>query len=254
MTNELIKISTDEKGNNAVSARELHSVLESRQQFGDWIKNRIEKYDLVENEDYLVFHNSMKNLSGGRPLTEYALTINAAKELAMVEGNEKGKQVRRYFIECERMAKELTTSNQLPKSFAEALRLAAEQAERIENQQAQIEEQRPRVLFSQAVETAKSSVLIGELAKILCQNGVKTGEIRLYQWLRDNHYLCAHGESYNLPTQRMIEMGLFEIKKSSRQNADGTIFVTSTTKVTGKGQVYFVDKFCGKNSDLARLS
>jgi len=103
---ELIKISRTDHGRDVVSARDLHAFLESRQHFMDWIKNRIEKYGFVENEDFKVFHNLMKNPNGGRPLTEYSLTLDCAKELSMVEGNEKGKQARRYFIECERRLRE----------------------------------------------------------------------------------------------------------------------------------------------------
>ena len=102
---ELIPIS-ENNGKRAVNARDLHSFLESKQDFSTWIKNRIDKYDLVENVDYAVFHKFMENPNGGRPQIEYALTVDAAKELSMVEGNEKGKQARRYFIECERKLKE----------------------------------------------------------------------------------------------------------------------------------------------------
>ena len=91
----------DNNGKKAVNARDLHAFLESKQEFANWIKNRIEKYDLVENVDYVVFDKSVKNPNGGRPQIEYALTIDAAKELSMVEGNEKGKQARKYFIACE---------------------------------------------------------------------------------------------------------------------------------------------------------
>lgn len=94
----------ENNGKKAVNARDLHAFLESKQQFADWIKARIEKYDFIENQDYVVFHNSMNNSSGGRPQKEYALSINMAKELSMVEGNEKGKQARRYFIQCEEIA------------------------------------------------------------------------------------------------------------------------------------------------------
>lgn len=97
---QLIRI-TEQNGKQAVSARELHAFLESKQEFANWIKNRIEKYDLVENVDYQVFDNFVNNPKGGRPLTEYALSVSAAKELSMVEGNEKGKQARKYFISCE---------------------------------------------------------------------------------------------------------------------------------------------------------
>lgn len=107
---ELIKIQ-ERNGLQAVSARELHQFLESKQEFSNWIKSRIEKYGFIENQDFEVFDNLIKNPVGGRPLTEYALTIDMAKEIAMVEGNEKGKQARRYFIEIEKRAKEMLLQN-----------------------------------------------------------------------------------------------------------------------------------------------
>lgn len=143
--------------------------------------------------------------------------------------------------------------HQIPQSFPEALRLAAEQAERIEEQQLQIEqkeqqikEDAPRVLFSKAVETAKRSCLIAELAKILQQNGVQIGQNRLFTWLRGNGYLGRKGQYYNQPTQKAMELGLFELKQTTINKPDGSVMVTTTTKVTGKGQIYFVDKFLGK--------
>ena len=140
-----------------------------------------------------------------------------------------------------------TTTPAIPQTFAEALRLAASQAEQIEQQQKKIEADAPRVLFSQAVETSNKSVLIGELAKIICQNGVNTGEKRLFAWLREKGYLCKFGERYNQPTQKAMEMGLFEIKKTTIQKPDGCTIVSNTTKVTGKGQIYFVNKFLHNN-------
>ena len=131
----------------------------------------------------------------------------------------------------------------VPGSFREALLLAAEQQARIEEQQKMIEANRPKVLFAEAVETSQRSCLIGELAKILNQNGIEIGQNRLFQWLRDNGYLCKTGENYNLPTQRAMEMNLFEIKKTTINKPDGTILVKTTTKVTGKGQIYFINKF-----------
>lgn len=99
--NMLIPI-TEDAGKRAVNARDLHIFLESKQQFADWIKNRIRQYGFIENQDYQVFHNLMNNPNGGRPTTEFALSIDMAKELSMVEGNEKGKEARRYFIACEK--------------------------------------------------------------------------------------------------------------------------------------------------------
>ena len=99
------------------------------------------------------------------------------------------------------------------------------------------------MLFAQAVETSKSSILVGELAKIIRQNGVNIGPRRLFEWLRNNGYLMKTGSSRNLPTQSAMDAGLFEIKESTVNNADGTIRINKTTKVTGKGQTYFVNKF-----------
>lgn len=123
-----------------------------------------------------------------------------------------------------------------------ATKLKEEQAKRIELE-TKIEEDKPRVLFAQAVETSKSTILVGDLAKILRQNGVDIGQRRLFDWLRDNGYLMKAGSSRNLPTQSAMDAGLFEIKESTVNNPDGSIRINKTTKVTGKGQTYFVNKF-----------
>ena len=123
-----------------------------------------------------------------------------------------------------------------------ATKLKEEQAKRIELEN-KIEEDKPRVLFAQAVETSKSTILVGDLAKILRQNGVDIGQRRLFDWLRDNGYLMKAGSSRNLPTQSAMDAGLFEIKESTVNNPDGSIRINKTTKVTGKGQTYFVNKF-----------
>ena len=237
---ELIKI-TEQNGKKAVSARELHTFLESKQEFANWIKNRIEKYGFIENQDFEVFDNFIKNPNGGRPLTEYALSIDCAKEISMVEGNEKGKQARRYFIECEKQLQ--NNVYQIPQSYSEALKLAYEQSIKIESQQKLIEEQAPKVLFTNAVIGSQSSCLIGELAKIITQNGYEIGQNRLFEWLRNNNYLGKIGERRNIPNQQYVEQGLFELKKGTRSGNDGVMHTTITPKVTGKGQVYFINKF-----------
>lgn len=144
---------------------------------------------------------------------------------------------------------------QLPQTFSEALRLAADQAEQLEKQKKLIEEKdeqikqdAPRVLFSKAVETSKRSCLISELAKILQQNGINIGQNRLFAWMREHGYLCSKGQYYNQPTQKAMELGLFELKQTTINRPDGSVLVSTTTKVTGKGQVYFVDKFLNANS------
>lgn len=108
---------------------------------------------------------------------------------------------------------------------------------------AQLKEQAPKVLFANAVETAHNSILIGDLAKIIRQNGVDIGQKRLFEWMRQNGYLIKDGQSKNMPTQKAMEMSLFEVKESTINNPDGSVRITRTTKVTGKGQTYFVKKF-----------
>ena len=109
--------------------------------------------------------------------------------------------------------------------------------------EAQIEQDAPKVLFAKAVETAHNSILIGDLAKLLRQNGVDTGQKRLFELLRKEGYLIKSGSSYNMPTQRAMDMGLFEVKESTINNPDGSVRISRTTKVTGKGQTYFINKF-----------
>lgn len=168
--------------------------------------------------------------------------------LAMGLTGAKAMQFKIGFIEqfnaMEKAVKEVRgASPVIPQTFAEALRLAASQAEQIEVQQKQLEAQAPKVLFAQSVEASPSSVLIGELAKLMRQNGVNIGEKRLFNWLRENDYLCSIGSRYNQPSQKAMDMGLFEMKKTTITKADGNIMVVTTTKVTGKGQVYFINKF-----------
>ena len=114
-----------------------------------------------------------------------------------------------------------------------------------------VQQDKPKVLFAECVEASKTSILVGDLAKLLKQNGVEIGQKRLFAWLRDNGYLMrGNSGSYNLPTQRSMEMGLFEVKEHVINNPDGSIRVTKTPKVTGKGQRYFVNKFLGNKEEM----
>lgn len=128
-----------------------------------------------------------------------------------------------------------------------ATNLKEEQQKRIEAEQ-KIQSDAPKVLFADAVSTSRRSCLIAELAKILQQNGIKIGQNRLFEWLRKNGYLCQKGQYYNQASQKSMELGLFEIKQTTINKPDGSVLVSTTTKVTGKGQIYFVDKFLNVNS------
>lgn len=230
----LIKVYENDRQEQLVDARELHIALNNKRQFTDWMKQRIEQYGFIENVDFTTFSQNCEKPQGGRPTIEYALTLDTAKEIAMVENNEQGRKIRRYFIEVEKKARNMF---EIPKTLPEALRKAAELAE-------QLEQQKPKVLFAESVETSKNSVLINELAKILKQNGVEIGQNRLFDRLRNEGYLIKQkGQNWNLPTQKSMEMGLFEVKKTVVNKPDGTPITRPTTKVTGKGQVYFINKF-----------
>ena len=133
------------------------------------------------------------------------------------------------------------------KELAQMVIEAEEEKERLQlevkKQEEKIEQDKPKVLFADAVCTSKRSCLVAELAKILQQNGVNIGQNRLFKWLRNNGYLCQKGQYYNQPTQKAMELKLFEIKQTTINKPDGSILVASTVKVTGRGQVYFVNKF-----------
>lgn len=134
-----------------------------------------------------------------------------------------------------------TTQEDTPETIMARALLIADST--IKQQSAQLKEQAPKVLFAEAVETSSRSCLIAELAKIITQNGVEVGQNRLFEWMRNNGFLCKSGEYYNQPTQKAMEMGLFEIKKTTIVKPDGTTLVKTTPKVTGKGQIFFVNRF-----------
>ena len=235
--NEIIKVNYD-NDRPTVLARNLHDFLEVKTAFKDWFPRMCE-YGFSQGVDFNPLKNEQVRLEGDRQVTrmidDAQLTIEMAKEICMLQRNERGKQARQYFIQLEK------DWNSPEKVMARALQIADKKIKRLETQ---IEEDRPRVLFAGAVETSKSSILIGELAKIIKQNGIKIGPIRLFEWMRQNGYLIRrNGSDYNMPTQRAMEMGLFEIKETSIVHADGHTSISKTPKVTGKGQVYFVDLF-----------
>ena len=235
--NEIIKVNYD-NDRPTVLARDLHGFLEVKTAFKDWFPRMCE-YGFSQGVDFNPLKNEQVRLEGDRQVTrmidDAQLTIEMAKEICMLQRNDRGKQARQYFIQLEK------DWNSPEKVMARALQIADKKIKRLETQ---IEADRPKVLFAGAVETSKSSILIGELAKILKQNGIKIGPIRLFEWMRQNGYLIRrNGSDYNMPTQRAMEMGLFEIKETSIVHADGHTSISKTPKVTGKGQVYFVDLF-----------
>lgn len=231
--NELIKVTYD-NDRPAVSARDLHDFLEVKTAYKDWFPRMCE-YGFTEGEDFCSF---LSESTGGRPAQDAILTIDMAKELCMIQRNEKGKLARQYFIQVEK------DWNSPEKVMARALQIAKDRIMRLETK---ITEDKPKVLFADAVSASHTSILVGELAKLLRQNGVDIGQNRLFAWLRDNGYLIRRsGSDYNMPTQRSMDIGLFSIKETAITRSDGSITISKTVKVTGKGQQYFVEKFLSK--------
>ena len=139
----------------------------------------------------------------------------------------------------------MTDDQLLAKALLVAQSKIAERDKIIAKNRERIEEMRPKEVFADSVAASRQSILIGDLAKLICQNGHSIGQKRLFQWMRDKGYLMKQGSSYNMPKQRYVEHGLFEIKESTVNNPDGSIRLTRTTVVTGKGQIYFINKFKG---------
>ena len=241
---EIIKVCYDNVDRPTVLARDLHDALGVKTAYKDWFPRMCE-YGFTEGIDYARCSNlSSENQHGGQNKIDHQLTIPMAKELCMIQRTEKGKQMRQYFIAVEERW------NSPDAVMARALRMADRELHKLEAHRAQLEQKaeqdKPKVLFADSVATSEASILVGELAKILKQNGVNTGQTRLFAWMRDNGYLIKRsGTDYNMPTQKSMELGLFEIKETSITHSDGHITVSKTPKVTGKGQVYFVNKLIG---------
>ena len=205
-----------------VSARELHAFLESKQDFSTWIKNRIEKYEFVENQDFVVFHKKMENPNGGRPSHEYYVSVGMAKELAMVENNEKGKQARKYFIECE---KQLLSQRSLPRTYAEALRAYADEVEARELAEQQLAIAQPKVQYFDGLVERNLLVNFTTFAKEI---GVKRKLVIAY--MLEKGYLYRD-QSGNLLPYAVHTPHLFEIKEYSKDQHSGV-----QTLITPKGR------------------
>lgn len=228
-----------------VSARELHEQLHIGTRFNDWFP-RMTEYGFVEGTDF--YSKMSKTDNGGRPSTDYEISVDMAKQICMIQRTPEGKAVRQYLIDLE---KAWNTPEQV---FARALKMADEKINSLKeiNTSLIAENQRmkPKEIFADAVATSHTSILIGDLAKLICQNGYQIGQKRLFEWLRENNFLIKCGSSKNMPQQRYVEQGLFEVKESNVQNPDGSVRITRTTKVTGKGQIYFVNRFIGEKKGV----
>ncbi|MCP6782274.1 phage antirepressor KilAC domain-containing protein [Clostridioides difficile] len=244
----LIKVEVNENQEPIVNARELHEFLEVNSNYTTWFKRMCE-YGFTINEDFIPI---LEESTGGRPSENHVIKLDMAKEIAMIQRNEKGKQARKYFLQIEK------DWNSPEKVMARALIVANKTIEKksreIEEKDKVIQLQQPKVLFADSVASSDNSILVGELAKLLRQNGIDTGQNRLFDWLRNNGYLIKRkGEDYNTPTQKSVDLGVIETKEGTRVHPDGHTSITKTPKITGKGQIYFINKF-KSSKQLSMLS
>lgn len=244
--NTMIQIHYENADRPTVSGRELWEALEVKTDYPHWF-DRMTEYGFSEGKDYQTFLSDRVDGKAGKPRTDHQLTIPMAKELCMLQRTDKGKQMRQYFIAVEEQW------NSPEAIMARALQLSNVKMKQLETTvsdlQKQMEQDKPKVLFADSVTASSSSILICELAKLIKQNGVDIGQRRLFEWMRANGYLIKRKCSeYNLPTQRSMEQGLMEIKETSVVHT-GYTTISKTPKVTGKGQVYFINLLVGQRTE-----
>lgn len=248
----------EENGQQLVSARDLLKNIGLSTRFSRWVEQNFGQFekdvDFTSVKTFTLVNNGAK-----RELQDYAITLDMAKELCMMARTEEGKRIRRYFIEVERRWND--PQEVIKRGYAylqnQNLKLTIENKNLSEQNNllvADNKKMKPKAIFADAVSVSDTPILIGELAKILKQNGISTlvidgktyamGPNNLFKWLRANGYLISRkGTDYNTPTQRAMKMELFKIKEGTHVSGDGSVKITKTTKVTGKGQIYFVNKF-----------
>lgn len=236
--NQLVPVQENENGEVVVSGRMLHKALEVKTQYKDWFP-RMTEYGFVEGEDFNPLKIEQVRLEGSRrvsrQVTDHIIKLDMAKEISMIQRSEPGKKARQYFIQVEK------AWNSPEMIMKRALQIADKKIIALEEQ---IKLDKPKTIFADAVAASKTSILVGELAKLLKQNGVEIGQKRLFAYLRENGFLIKRkGTDYNMPTQYSMERGLFEIKETSITHSDGHVSINKTPKVTGKGQQYFINKF-----------
>jgi len=243
--NNLVTIKTIQDNERiTVSGRSLHEFLGVDTPYRLWFP-RMTEYGFAEGTDYTPYN--FVHPQNQQETIDHQLTVDMAKEIAMIQRTDKGKQARQYFLQLEKawnspeaiMARALQISRKTIKGLSGKIAML----------QDRIEEMKPKELFADSVTASSSSILVGDLAKILRQNGIDIGEIRLWAWMRKNGYAIKEGcRSYNMPTQYSLDRGVMEVREGTRISPDGVSKLTKTTLVTGKGQVYFVNKFLNREA------
>lgn len=251
MSNELGIIVKDDKV--VVSSRDVARVFEKEH---NKVLRDIRELECSEGFRLSNFGQSSRLNEQNREMPEYLMTRDGFTLLAMGYTGAKAMAFKEAYINAfNQMEASLKGqgvlgqyADRIPKTMSEALMLASKLEEERAALAAKVEQDAPKVLFADAVSASVTSIMVGDMAKLLKQNGVDIGQQRLFAWLRDNGYLIKSGSSKNMPTQRAMEAGFFEVKESTVCNPDGSIRITKTTKVTGKGQIHISDRLLGKRA------
>lgn len=228
---ELIKVQ-ERDGEQLVSGRELHQFLESSERFSKWWE-RMVGYGFEENKDYTLYQKV--HPQNKQEIIDYLMKISMAKEISMLQRNEKGKEAREYFIKCE----EAWNSDEIV--MARAILIQNKKIlgykEKIDILEKKIENDAPRVSFAETIEKASDCLLVREFSKLIATEGIHLGEKKLYRWFREKGFILKNSTE---PTQTAVQKGLFKVAERVVKAVTGDI-ISTTTRITGKGQVYFLD-------------
>ena len=228
---ELIKVQ-ERDGEQLVSGRELHQFLESSERFSKWWE-RMVGYGFEENKDYTLYQKV--HPQNKQEIIDYLMKISMAKEISMLQRNEKGKEARSYFIKCE----EAWNSDEIV--MARAILIQNKKIlgykEKIDILEKKIENDAPRVSFAETIEKASDCLLVREFSKLIATEGIHLGEKKLYRWFREKGFILKNSTE---PTQTAVQKGLFKVAERVVKAVTGDI-ISTTTRITGKGQVYFLD-------------
>lgn len=230
--NELIPTTHNENGEITLSGRELHEFLEVSTPYTMWFE-RMKDYGFQEQTDYLLLHKTVKQIgSGGHNKVDHQIKLDMAKEIAMIQRTEKGKEARQYFLQVEKM---WNSPEMIIKRAMEF------QNKKILLLETQITEEKPYTDFGKVVAISDGAINVGAFAKLIYEkHGINIGRNKLMEWLRDNGYLIKQGREKNNPKQNYIEQGLFKVSPTIISRTEGDV-QSSTTLVTGKGQVKLME-------------
>lgn len=222
--NQLITTQNNEQGEIIISGRELHEFLEVKTAYKDWFP-RMKEYGFEEGQDFSSF---LSGSTGGRPSQDHHINLDMAKEIAMIQRTDKGKEARQYFLQVEK------AWNSPEMIIKRAMQIQDRKILELENK---IQEDKRYTDFGKVVEMSEASVNIGAFVKIIFdKHGINIGRNKLFDWLRDKGYLIKSGREKNNPKQQYIEQGLFELRPTIVKRSEGDV-QSHTTLITGKGQV-----------------